>query len=126
MGTYHQLTEYQRYQIYALKKAGQNQQRIAETLGVSPSTICRELRRNRGQRGYRPGQAHQQALARRRTKAQATKMTPAVIERIEADLRQEWSPEQIAGRLAVTDGLCLSPQRIYQHIRADRPAVGAA
>ncbi|MCY3788154.1 MAG: helix-turn-helix domain-containing protein, partial [Gemmatimonadetes bacterium] len=107
MGTYHQLTEYQRYQIYALKKAGQNQQRIAETLRVSPSTICRELRRNRGQRGYRPGQAHQQALARRRTKAQATKMTPAVIERIEADLRQEWSPEQIAGRLAVTDGLCL-------------------
>ena len=27
MGTYHQLTEYQRYQIYALKKAGHNQQR---------------------------------------------------------------------------------------------------
>lgn len=124
MGTYHQLTEYQRYQIYALKKAGQDQQRIAETLRVSPSTICRELRRNRGQRGYRPGQAHQQALARRRTKAKATKMTPAVIERIEADLRQEWSPEQIAGRLAVTDGLCLSPQRIYQHIRADRQAGG--
>ena len=37
MGTYHQLTEYQRYQIYALKKAGQNQQCIAETLRVSPS-----------------------------------------------------------------------------------------
>ena len=124
MGTYHQLTEYQRYQIYALKKAGQNQQRIAETLRVSPSTICRELRRNRGQRGYRPGQAHQQALARRRTKAQATKMTPAVIERIEADLRQEWSPEQIAGRLAATDGLCLSPQRIYQHIQTDRQTGG--
>ena len=29
MGTYHQLTEYQRYQIYALKKAGPDQQRIA-------------------------------------------------------------------------------------------------
>lgn len=43
-------------------------------------------------------------------------MTPAVIERIEAGLRQEWSPEQIAGRLAATDGLRLSPQRIDQHI----------
>ena len=32
-------------------------------------------------------------------------MTPAVIERIEADLRQEWSPEQIAGRLAADDSL---------------------
>ena len=26
MGTYHQLTEHQRYQIYALKKAGHDQQ----------------------------------------------------------------------------------------------------
>ena len=124
MGTYHQLTEHQRYQIYALKKAGHDQQRIAETLAVSPSTIGRELRRNRGQRGYRPGQAHQHALARRCAKAKATKMTPAVIERIESDLRQEWSPEQIAGRLAADDGLRLSPERIYQHIRADRQAGG--
>ena len=124
MGTYHQLTECQRYQIYALKKAGHAQQSIAATLEVSPSTICRELRRNQGQRGYRPGQAHQHALARRRAKAKATKMTPAVIERIEADLRQEWSPEQIAGRLQATDGLRLSTERIYQHIRADRQAGG--
>ena len=84
MGTYHQLTEYQRYQIYALKKAGHDQQCIAATVAVSPSTISRELRRNQGQRGYRPGQAHHKALARRRHKARATKMTAAVIERIEA------------------------------------------
>ena len=124
MGTYHQLTAYQRYQIYALKKAGHDQQCIAATLAVSPATISRALRRNQGQRGYRPGQAHHKALARRRHKAKATKMTAAVIERIEADLRQEWSPEQIAGRLEATDGLRLSPQRIYQHIQADRQAGG--
>ena len=124
MGTYHLLTEYQRYQMYALKKAGHDQQRIAATVSVSPSTISRELRRNRRQRGYRPHQAHQQALAHRRAKAQATKITPAVIERIEADLRQEWSPEQMAGRLAATGGLRLSPQRIYQHIQTDRQAGG--
>ena len=85
MGTYHQLTEYQRYQICALKKAGHTQHCIAATLEVSPSMICRELWRNRGRRGYRPSQAHQQALARRRHKAKATKMTAAVIERIEAE-----------------------------------------
>ena len=124
MGTYHPLTEYQRYQMYALKKAGHDQQSIAATVSVSPSTICRELRRNQGQRGYRPHQAHQQALARRRDKAKATKMTAAVIERIEADLCQQWSPEQIAGRLAATDGFRLSTERIYQHIRADRQAGG--
>ena len=124
MGTYHQLTEHQRYQIYVLKKAGHTQQRIAATVPVSPSTICRELQRSQGRRGYRPGQAHQKALARRRHKAKATKMMAAVIERIEAALRQEWSPEQIAGRLQATDGLRLSPQRIYQHIQADRQAGG--
>ena len=112
MGTYHQLTEYQRYPIYALKKAGHTQQRIAATVSVSPSTICRELRRNRGRRGYRPSQAHRKALARRRHKGQATKMTSAVIECIQAGLRQQWSPEQIAGRLAATDGLRLSAERI--------------
>ena len=124
MGTYHQLTEYQRYQIYALKKAGHDQQCIAATVAVSPSTISRELRRNQGQRGYRPGQAHHKALAHRRHKAKATKMTAGVIERIEAGLRQQWSPEQISGRLEATGGLRLSPQRIYQHIQADRQAGG--
>ena len=38
MGTYHQLTERQRYQMYALKKAGHTQQHIAATGAVSPST----------------------------------------------------------------------------------------
>ena len=124
MRKYHQLTAYQRYPIYALKKAGHAQQTIASTLEVSPSTISRELRRNRGQRGYRPRQAHQHALTRRRQKAQVTKMTPEVVEQIEADLRQEWSPEQIAGRLEATGGLRLSPERIYQHIRSDRQLGG--
>ena len=59
---------------------------------------------------------------RRRQKAKVPKMTPAVVEQIEAALRQEWSPEQIAGRLQATDGLELSPERIYQHIRADQAA----
>ena len=118
------MTEHQRYQMYALKKAGHDQPGIAATVAVSPSTISRELRRNQGPRGYRPHQAHQQALARRRHKAKATKMTPAVIARIEADLRQEWSPEPIVGRRAATGGLRLSPQRIYQHIQADRQAGG--
>jgi len=51
-------------------------------------------------------------------------MTPEVVEQIEADLRQEWSPEQIAGRLEATGGLRLSPERIYQHIRSDRQLGG--
>jgi IS30 family transposase len=51
-------------------------------------------------------------------------MTPEVVAHIEGYVRQEWSPEQIAGRLETTCGLELSPERIYQHIRADRQAGG--
>ena len=56
--SYKQLAQEQRYQIYALKKAGHQQTEIANVVGVHKSTISRELRRTRGQRGYRPKQAH--------------------------------------------------------------------
>ena len=46
MRNYKQLSQAQRYQIEILKKAGKNQKEIAELLGVSPATICRELKRN--------------------------------------------------------------------------------
>ena len=64
-------------------------------------------------------------MARRRCQGEGDQNDAGlVIERIEADLRQEWSPEQIAGRLAADGGLRLSPPRIYQHIQADRQAGG--
>ena len=51
---YKQLTQEERYQIYALIKAGNNQKQIAEELTRSPSSISRELKRNKGLKGYRP------------------------------------------------------------------------
>ena len=51
MTTYQQLTQAQRYQIYALKKIGHNQTEIDDAIGVHKATICRELRCNCGQRG---------------------------------------------------------------------------
>ena len=124
MKKYHQLTEYQRCQLAALRKEGHPQKTMAANLGVHPSTISRELRRNRGQRGYRPRQAHQKTQQRRQAAAKAVKMTPAVIAQVEEKLRQEWSPEQIAGWLPRSSGMSLSHERIYQHVRADRQAGG--
>jgi IS30 family transposase len=63
--TYTQLTYEQRYQIKALMKIGHSQKENAETIKVNKSTISRELHRNRGQRGYRPKQAHRMAMERR-------------------------------------------------------------
>jgi IS30 family transposase len=95
--TYHQLTQVLRYQIEILKKAGKNQKTIAALLEVSPSTICRELQRNSGKRGYRPKQAQSKAEIRRQQTVRPLKMTPEVIALIEAKIVIDWSPEQISG-----------------------------
>ena len=52
---YHQLTEPERYTLSVLKREGRTFRAIAQTLGRSPSTISREVRRKRSmrQRGAR-------------------------------------------------------------------------
>ncbi len=97
MRQYQQLTEDDRIEIYAMKQAGKPQRTIAQRLAVHPSTVSRELARNTGQRGYRPKQAHCRAQQRRQYARKAVKMTPQTIAYIESQIRQEHSPEQIAG-----------------------------
>lgn len=120
MKKYSQLTEVQRYQIEALKKVKKEQKEIAAVVGVSASTISRELRRNSGLRGYRPRQAHYKAMARKREACKAIKMTADVVDLIETKLRLEWSPEQVSGWLDLEKRITLSHERIYQHIWADK------
>lgn len=120
--TYTQITEAQRYQIYALKKMKHTQSAIAQAIGVHRSTVGRELKRNTGQRGYRPKQAHQLALARR-VKAKP-RITAATWELVAEKLRQEWSPEQIAGWLKRQGLEQVSHERIYQHVLQDKQVGG--
>lgn len=119
MRAYTQLTQEQRYQIYALMKAELNQSEIATIVGVHKSTVSREIRRNRGLRGYRPKQAHQLALNRRHTKA-----TPRISDEdwrlVECLLREDWSPEQISLWLAQENHLSISHEWIYQHVLEDK------
>jgi IS30 family transposase len=117
---YSQLTQGLRYQIEILKKAGKNQKGIAELVNVSGSTICRELQRNTGKRGYRPKQAQRKAETRRKLAVKPLKMTLAVIDLIQAKLSINWSPEQISGWLKVEQDLFISHERIYQPIWADK------
>src|SRR5271169_914837 len=53
MSKYRRIRYEDRCQIYALSKRGAGQESIARILGVSQSAVSREMRRNRGQRGYR-------------------------------------------------------------------------
>jgi len=120
MSHYKQLDQAQRYQIAILKKAGKNQKEMAELLSVSPGTICRELQRNKGKKGYRPKQAQFKADKRRQQAAKALKMTASVIVLIEGMIVLDWSPGQISGTLKEEHGIAISHERIYQHIWADK------
>ena len=99
MKHYTQLTQEQRYDIYGLMKADKTQSEIAQELKVDASTISREIRRNKGERGYRPAQAHQKAKAR-----QLSKVHPLICAStwslVDALIKQDWSPEQASGRLS--------------------------
>jgi transposase, IS30 family len=117
---YNQLNQIQRYQIEILKKAGNNQKEIAILLGVAPSTIGRELKRNKGKKGYRPKQAQIKAESRRQQAPRTLKMTPALIVLIEDMILLDWSPEQISGTLKEEQDISISHERIYQHIWTDK------
>lgn len=123
MKSYTQLTQAQRYQIYALMKAGLNQTEMADIVGVHKSTVCRELSRNTGRRGYRPQQAHRFCLQRRQQKACA-RIASSTWRLIEHLLREEWSPVQIATWLRQEARLQVSHEWIYQHVLADKQAGG--
>ena len=119
---YLHLTCEQRCQIYALLQSGRSQAHIARQIGVDPSTISRELVRNIGARGYRFKQAHEKASQRRQEASdKPRKMTPDLVELIEEKLTQEqWSPDQISGRLAKDGVAFISHERIYQHVWKDK------
>ena len=120
--SYTQLTQEQRYQIYALLKMGHNRTEIAEVIEAHKSTVSRELRRNCGLRGYRPKQAHCKAL-NRQNHSQA-RIMPEIWQLIEAKLRLEWSPEQVSGWLHRHHIIQVSHEWIYQYILVDKQAGG--
>ena len=113
---YTHITQEERYQIYALKKAGHKQNEIAEVLERSESTISRELSRNCGRRGYRPKQAHNKSVERQAINART--IDDATWQFAQDRLLEQWSPEQISGHAAI------SPETVYQRVYANKRAGG--
>jgi IS30 family transposase len=120
MKGYSQLTQEQRYQIYVCKKVGWTQKEIALEVGVHASTVSRELRRNTGGRGYRPRQAHAWAIARQQQRARCPRLSAECWSIVEEQLRDQWSPQQIARRLEAECCISVSHESIYQHIYTDK------
>ena len=124
MKHYQQLTQEQRYQIYGLRKAGFKQREIANEVGVDKSTISRELRRNRGQRGWRPKQAQELRDERRKGCSHAKRFSLEDWNKVDRLIRQDMSPEQASARLEREGELSISHETIYQHLYADKLAGG--
>jgi IS30 family transposase len=107
----------ERCQVAELHQAGRSIQQIAAALDRSPSSISRELKRNRGvQLGYKPTYAQEQAAARR-WKGSRLERNAELRELVLDRLKGGWSPEQIAGWLARSKAATrISHESIYRFI----------
>ena len=101
-----------------------SQNKIAQQLSVSQSTISRELSRNTGKRGYRLKQAQIRADKRRLSARKTIKMTVELTALIESRIKEKWSPEQISGWLKEEQNTLISHETIYQHIWSDKRTGG--
>lgn len=119
---YCQITSAERYTLGLLRRRGLRPAAIARVMGRHRSSIGRELRRNQSHSDgtYRPELAEWYARGRRSRSRRNTQFTAADWTRIEALVRTDWSPEQIAGRLRLTGVLRISHETIYRRIWRDK------
>ncbi|VAW47975.1 Mobile element protein [hydrothermal vent metagenome] len=122
--SYRHLSLEERHYIKIELESGSSMNKIAHSLGRSQSTLSRELIRNTGQKGYRHKQAERMAKERHKNKHKAVKVNDTIKMLIHDYLYQDWSPEQIAGRLKYNDVVSLHHETIYRYILADKKAGG--
>lgn len=122
---YKHLTSEQRYTLDVLLKQKTQKKIIAASIGVSESTISREIRRNGGVRGGYGWRRAQELSDMRKERLPGNRSVQEwVWRKIDAFLTQEqWSPEQISGVL-LREGIRVSHETIYRHIRKDKARGG--
>ncbi len=123
---YRQITAAERYTMGLLRQRGWNSAAIARILGRHRSTIGREVRRNRTPRDgcYRPQLAEWYACGRRSRSRRNRQFSSAEWAQIQELLREDWSPDQVAGWLRRFRVLAISHETIYRYIWADKEAGG--
>lgn len=115
-----QLTEAQRYAIYLGRKRKWSLSRIAQEIGVSKSTVSREIRRNAKQDGtYVWIHAQAKCESRKHGFRGNHRKSDLLWWRVDRMIKDEdWSPAQIAGVLR-REGIRICKQTIYNHVHAD-------
>jgi IS30 family transposase len=121
-----QITREERYAIGLMKRHGHSIRAIARELSRPPSTISREISRNRTNHDghYRPGKADSYARARRSRSRRNARFSAADWELVDYLITLDWSPEQVAGWLRLHGSLSISYETIYLHLWRDKAAGG--
>lgn len=121
--SYKHLTQEQRYHIQAYKSRSTNKE-IAKQIGVHPSTICREIKRNKGKilGIYFAHAAHKKAKRRQvfQSANANLKLTNETIKLIKKYLTIQYSPEQIAATLTLKHYQPISHVTVYKYIYLNR------
>lgn len=120
------LTEGQRYEIFAYLRSEKSQNEIAQILGFNKSTISRELKRNCDKRNgeYRPELAQRKYKNRINKRNHYQRFSEDIRARVDELLKNDYSPEQISGRMK-TEGLeCVSHETIYLYVWRDKKQGG--
>jgi transposase, IS30 family len=115
------LTLAEREEISRGLACGDSLRQIARCLGRAPSTVSREIARNKGLRRYRAVDADDRAWRQaRRPKLCLLATKPALRQYVADRLAEDWSPEQIAGVLRKHEpagpGVCVSHETIYKSL----------
>jgi IS30 family transposase len=114
----------QRYRL-SINQSSQTQKELAAALGVSASTISRELKRNQRPDGsYDPQWADKTARKRRTNQPSKRKIKGELKAQVEGLLRQDYSPEQVRGTLFKQHQVSVSVQGIYNYIWREEQAGG--
>jgi IS30 family transposase len=131
------LTQHQRIELSLLMRLGYSLRAAAVVLGVSPSTVCRELQRNcKTGSHYHATYARMQTVARRLSANQALRklhvdspLTDLIADKLALE---QWSPDQIAhwlkrGRHAarvcaqtIYDWLYTTRKDLLQYLRSQK------
>lgn len=111
----------EREEISRSLAVGHSIRSIAGSLKRAPSTICREISRNGGQKDYRASCADEAAWERaQRPKGCKLVDNPALAQLVAGKLQLQWSPEQIAGWLKQSypgnEGDQVSHETIYRSL----------
>ena len=116
------LTTEQRYKIQVLHEKNYALTEIAKEIGKDKSVVSREIRRNKDPRSgtYKAALAQYYYTQRLHSKPKSSKFTETIATKIRELLPQGYSPEQIVGRCRLKGFPCVSCERIYQYIWADK------